>query len=165
MTDHYPPDSTANHPDTMQYGYETDDDGTMPENVEALAAHVVGRRIVSAEDGRINPGPNYYGRHEGLILTLDNGIRVLVADTNDCCAHTTLDKFLLHPERVEHVITGVATTDGYTKWHIFADYGDVLELDVSWSCGNPFYYGYGFDIVVEPIDGTPYPELSAGAPS
>lgn len=42
---------------------------------------------------------------------------------------------------------------GFTKWHIYADMGDVMELDVEWSCGNPFYYGYGFDIVVEPFGG------------
>jgi hypothetical protein len=51
---------------------------------------------------------------------------------------------------VEHAILGVGTTEGYTKWHIYADFGDVMQLDVGWSCGNPFYYGYGFDIAVEP---------------
>ena len=50
------------------------------------------------------------------------------------------------------MILGVGTTDGYTTWHIFADMGDVLELTVVWSCGNPFYYGYGFTITVD--DGT-----------
>jgi hypothetical protein len=54
----------------------------------------------------------------------------------------------LHPERVDHIITGVGTTGGYTTWHIYADMGDVLELSVGWSSGNPFYYGYGFDISV-----------------
>lgn len=28
--------------------------------------------------------------------------------------------------------------------------GDVMELEVGWSCGNPFYYGYGFSINVVP---------------
>lgn len=86
-------------------------------------------------------------------ITLDNGEKVLLADTSDCCAYTSLESFLLHPERVDHIITGVGTTDKYQRWHIYADLGDVLELEVGWSAGNPFYYGYGFDIHVIPIDG------------
>lgn len=114
-----------------------DDNGTMPENVAALREHVVGHRIVSAEK-------------EGgtFTITLDNGKRVDLADTDDCCAHTDLESFLLHPELVDHIITGVGTTDGYTSWHVYADMGDVLELTVGWSSGNPFYYAYGFDISV-----------------
>ena len=50
---------------------------------------------------------------------------------------------------MDHVILGVGTTDGYTTWHIYADFGDVMRLKVGWSCGNPFYYGYGFTIRVE----------------
>lgn len=117
-----------------------DDDGTMQANVDALREQVVGHRIVSAE----RDGPTF-------TITLDNGTRVELADTDDCCARTELDAFLLHPERVDHIITGVGTTDGYTSWHVYADMGDVLEMTVGWSCGNPFYYAYGFDIrVVEP---------------
>ena len=78
----------------------------------------------------------------------------LLANTNDCCAYTELEAFLLHPERVDHIIMGVGTTDTYTRWHIYADLGDVLELTVGWSCGNPFYYGYGFDIDVVELDAT-----------
>ncbi|AMU78310.1 hypothetical protein BKG58_09950 [Mycobacteroides abscessus subsp. abscessus] len=132
----------------------------MSENVAELAKCVVGHRIVKAENGQtVNLGP-YDGKRNcysesltGLVLTLDSGVQVVIADTSDCCASTTLEKFLLHPERVDHVITGVASTDGFTKWHIFADFGDVMELEVSWSAGNPFYYGYGFDIAVGPLEG------------
>lgn len=53
-------------------------------------------------------------------------------------------------EQALRLVAKVGTTEGYTKWHIYADFGDVLELDVSWSCGNPFYYAYGFDIAVKP---------------
>lgn len=127
---------------------EDDDNGTMPENVAELSEAVIGHRIISAEKGEIRNGGGYWGSSTGLILTLDNGTRVQLADTSDCCAFTELESFLLHPERVEHIITGVATTDGYTRWHIFADFGDILELQVGWSSGNPFYYGYGFDINV-----------------
>lgn len=117
-----------------------DDDGTMPENVEALRQAVVGSRIVNVEkDGGVT------------IITLDSGKRVKLLDTSDCCAFTALEAFLLHPEKVDHAILGVGTTGEFTRWHIFADYGDILELTVGWSCGNPSYYGYGFDIVVEEI--------------
>ncbi|MGW5387142.1 DUF7448 domain-containing protein [Nocardia sp. NPDC003963] len=135
-------------PDTL--GEWDEDDGTMPGNVATLGEHVIGHRIVAAEKRDFNGRATYWGTDHGLVLTLDNGTRVCLADTSDCCAYTDLKEFLLHPERVDHVITGVATTEGFTKWHIFADLGDVLELTVGWSCGNPFYYGYGFDIFVEP---------------
>ncbi|MCH5645142.1 hypothetical protein [Gordonia sp. ABSL49_1] len=166
MTD-YPPDSVQNHPDDW-----AEDDGTMPANVADLAAHVVGRRIVKAEkcdirsdDFTATEGTYYFSTSTAFVLTLDDGRRVALADTYDCCAHTTLEKFLLHPERVDHAITGVATTDGYTRWHIFADLGDILELEVEWSPGNPFYYGYGFDIAVSStIEGTVVPrEIERGS--
>lgn len=128
---------------------EDEDDGTMPDNVDTLREAVVGHRIVSAERGSLQG--KRWGRPaelEGLVLTLDNGRRVCLSDTDDCCAYTELQEFLLHPELVDHVIVGVGTTDGYERWHIFADAGDVLELIVDWSAGNPFYYGYGFNITV-----------------
>lgn len=128
-----------------------DDDGTMPNNVAALASHVIGHRIVSAER---RPAANQWGsKREALVLTLDNGKQVSLHDTGDCCAYTDLTSFLLDPAAVDHVITGVGTTDQYETWHIYADYGDILRLQVAWSCGNPFYYGYGFDINV--IDDAP----------
>lgn len=126
---------------------EDEDDGTMPENVATLSEAVVGHRIVSAEKGSLSNKP----WETGLILTLDDGTRVALIDDGDCCAYTNLDNFLLHPDRVDHIITGVGTTEGYTRWHIYADLGDILQLNVSWSCGNPFYYGYGFDIRVMPL--------------
>lgn len=133
-----------------------DDDGTMPDNVETLAEHVVGHRIVKAEmRDRIeyqHPEFSWEETGDGLVLTLDNGTEVALVNTSDCCAYTEIRQFLLHPDKVEHVVMGVGTTDGYTTWHIYCDYGDIMELTVGWSCGNPFYYGYGFDIVVLPIE-------------
>jgi hypothetical protein len=126
---------------------EDDDDGTMPANVEALAEAVIGRHIVSVERG-VEVRGRYYGTETATVITLDDDRKVQLVDTDDCCAFTSLEAFLLHPERIGHMILGVGTTDGYTTWHIFADMGDVLELTVGWSCGNPFYYGYGFDIRV-----------------
>ena len=128
-----------------------EDDGTMPDSVQALRNQVVGQKIVNVEKAYAeyeHPDWSFTDRGHGLVLTLDNGKKVFVADTNDCCAYTQVDNFLLNAEHVDHVITGVGTTEEYTRWHIYADYGDMLQLDVGWSCGNPFYYGYGFDIAV-----------------
>jgi hypothetical protein len=126
---------------------EDDDNGTMPASLEALLQAVVGHRIVSVEQGVAVPG-RYYGTNTATVVTLDDGKKVRLVGESDCCAYTELEAFLLHPEMVDHEILGVGTTDGYTTWHIFADAGDILELTVGWSCGNPFYYGYGFDITV-----------------
>ncbi|MGV9546801.1 DUF7448 domain-containing protein [Streptomyces ardesiacus] len=131
-----------------------EDDGTMPDNVDTLREAVVGHRIVKAERATEDDGTRgYYFDGPPFVITLDNGKRVELRGGSDCCAYTELESFLLHPERVDHIITGVGTTDGYTTWHIYADMGDVLELSVGWSCGNPFYYGYGFDISVQEIAG------------
>jgi hypothetical protein len=119
---------------------EDDDDGTMPENVAEFADHVVGHRIVMAEQ-----------ESSRFILTLDNGKRVSLHNSSDCCAYTDLAGFFLDPSAVDHIILGVGTTEEYSTWHVFADFGDILRLNVEWSCGNPFYYGYGFSIDVEDI--------------
>lgn len=124
---------------------EYEDDGTMVDSKNALAEAVVGHRIVSVHQ---EMGKNMW-EGDPLVLTLDNGSRVRVIGGHDCCAGTEVAAFLLHADKVDHIITGVGTTDGYTTWHIYADMGDVLELTVGWSCGNPFYYGYGFNIQVE----------------
>ncbi len=137
----------TNYPiETLSEDY---DDGTMPGNVAALGEAVIGHRIVSASMEQVES--NYWGRPNGLVLTLDNGKQVILQDTSDCCAYTALEKFILNPAAVDHMILGVGTTGGYTTWHIYADFGDVMELQVGWSCGNPFYYGYGFDITVKDI--------------
>lgn len=161
MTTNYPPETLG----------EDYDDGTIATNVDTVRDLVVGHRIVKAETTRVKSAEfkaadNTYGNaYSGFVLTLDNGHRVLLEDTNDCCAFTELEAFLLHPECVDHIITGVGTTDGYQKWHIFADMGDVLELTVGWSAGNPFYYAYGFDIFVSNvIDADPVQaEITGGA--
>lgn len=134
---------------------DDDDDGTMVENVDTLRNAVVGRRIVAAEKRNVERQPYdwspYTTRMEVFVITLDDGTEVELLDGGDCCAYTTLDSFWRDPASVDHAITGVGTTNGYTTWHIYADMGDVMRLDVGWSCGNPFYYGYGFDIrVVSP---------------
>lgn len=131
-----------------------EDDGTIVENVEQLRQSVVGHRIVKAEKGKV---PHSWYRStdkaDGFLITLDNGTQVALGNSDDCCAYTDLEDFLLNPESVDHVIMGVATEDGYSTWSIYADYGDILKLQVGWSCGNPFYYGYGFDINIVDVYG------------
>lgn len=141
-----------------------DDDGTMPENVAELAKNVVGRKIVSIDRGFLHDR-GFSQKHKkhswsswestlsGTALILDDGTKVVLANSDDCCAYTDLNDIILNLDKIEHAIMGVGTTEGYTKWHIYANLGDVVELDVGWSCGNPFYYGYGFDIYVVDVDG------------
>lgn len=132
---------------------EDADDGTMVESKKALEEAVVGHRIVSVDKGSDQNGYHgLYGGESTTIITLDNGHRVFLRGEGDCCAYTDVREFLLHPDKVDHIITGVGTTGEYTTWHIYADMGDVLELTVDWTCGNPFYYAYGFNIEVEPIE-------------
>jgi hypothetical protein len=127
-----------------------DECGQIVASVDNLREAVVGRRIVKAEK---RPVKYRYGySQENLVLTLDDGHEVRLVGTGDCCAYTELDAFLFHPELVDHAILGVSTTEGFTRWHIFADMGDVLELTVGWSYGNPCYYGYGFDIDVVEVE-------------
>lgn len=138
------------------YVSDDDDDGTMPDNVADLARLVVGKRIVGAEmrdwKAKEPTGYRYHDADTGLVLTLDDGTAFAITDTDDCCAYTELEAFLYHPDKVDNRITAVETEDGYTKWHVLADGEDVLELTVNWSCGNPFYYAYGFDFrVVEVV--------------
>lgn len=137
--------SESPYPEEILDEYE--DNGTMPENVATLTEHVVGRRIVSVERNVEVPTEWYhYGKATALVL--DNGKRVVLSDGGDCCAYTALEDVILNLDKIDHVITGVGTTGEYTTWHIYADFGDVAQLKVGWSCGNPFYYGYGFDITV-----------------
>lgn len=132
--------------ETLDQDWE--DDGTMPENLDELRRAVIGRRIVKADSRQVSTCTWNGAVEKRTVLTLDDGREVTLEDTNDCCAFTELEEFWLDPSSVDHVITGVGTTGDYTTWHIYADFGDVMRLKVGWSCGNPFYYGYGFDITV-----------------
>jgi len=140
---------------------EDDDDGTMPDNLEEFSRHVIGHKIIKAEKVKTGRRRLYGYNNEVFRLTLDNGIEVELADSDDCCAYTSLSNFLLNPELVDHAILGVGTTNGFTTWHVFCDMGDILKLDVEWSPGNPFYYAYGFhinvNIVGDVIDGILHP--------
>ena len=145
-------EEVAKYPDEVLAS--DDDDGTMVKSKEDLAAAVIGHKIIGVE--RDIKTTNQYGwGARGTRLTLDNGDRVMLLEEGDCCAYTEVQDIVMNLDNVDHVITGVGTTDGYTTWHIYADLGDIMTMKVGWSCGNPFYYGYGFDIKVVDENGRP----------
>lgn len=121
-------------------------DDVMQSNVDDLESAVIGRRIVSVTTEQVKTWGRY--TEQVTIITLDNGKTVTLQDSDDCCAYTNLEGFLLEPNMVDHIITGVKAENDYSTWHIFADMGDVLKLDVAWSEGSG-YYGYGFRINVK----------------
>jgi hypothetical protein len=142
---------TDTSPEAEHYNNLPEDDGTISANVEELQEAVIGRKIVGVV--KAPPPDGNAWRHEpATVLLLDNGTKVSLVNTSDCCASTELEDIVLHLDKIDHAILGVGTTDGYTKWHIYCDWGDVAELTVNWGCGNPFYYGYGFDITVVPFE-------------
>ena len=122
-------------------------DDDMQNSVDDLKAEVIGHKIINVEKNVRIPG-NEYWRMPGTEITLDNGKRVYLIDSEDCCAYTELDKFLFNADLAEHIITNVETEDSYSTWHILADMAEVLSLDVGWSEGSG-YYSYGFTIEVE----------------
>lgn len=142
---------------------EDEDDGTMPKNLAALADQVVGRRIVNVEQvkefAEEDDGWAWGKGNPTLAITLDTGKTVYLRDTNDCCAFTELETFLFNADKIDHAIMGVGTENGYQTWHIYADMGDVLSLQVGWRCGNPFYYAFGFNILVSESPDTPAKEI------
>jgi len=120
--------------------YQTDDEyeiSVMEENVSELAGGVVGHKIVKAGwvDRDFGGKYSWYSSTQ-FEIELDNGKKVYLANTDDCCAYTELNNFLLNAELVDHVIMGVEAEDYFSRWHIYADMGDVLALDVSLSSGN-----------------------------
>lgn len=135
-----------------------DDDGTMVNSKQTLAEAIVGHKIAFV-DTNVPIQNGYYGSSTATILTLDNGRKVALIGESDCCAFTDVKNVVLHLDNIDHAITGIGTTDGYETWHIYADLGDVMTMKVGWSAGNPFYYGYGFTILVQDVG--PDGELSA----
>lgn len=135
---------------------EDEDNGTMVDSLKNLREAIIGHKIVAVRRGSLKTA-NYWDIRDGTALLLDTGQIVWMDEEGDCCAYTSVNKIIERLPSIEHAITGVGTTNGYQTWHIYADLGDVMELDVSWSCGNPFYYGYGFNITV--YDAQNFPEL------
>lgn len=121
--------------------------GVMDSGRAELAAAVVGHRIVSVEDVERVASDWYYAK-PGIKLTLDDGRAVYIADTDDCCAYTD-HRDLKFLEGVDNAVTSVTTEGNFTRWFIYAGDVPVVEFGADWSPGNPYYYGFGFDIIVK----------------
>lgn len=119
-------------------------------SAEELQNAVIGHRIVSVEklDREKYPGGSYSWRLTGVVLTLDDGTRVEVVDTDDCCAYTSIEQYQFLAD-TDNAVTSVTTEDGFSKWFIYAGGVPVVSMDVGWSPGNPYFYGFGFEINVQ----------------
>jgi hypothetical protein len=106
---------------------------------DELKAAVIGRKIASVD---------------GQTITLDDGTKVELVGYGDCCAYADVAALLLHPEKIDHAITGVRLgetgDEGYGEevWHVFADMGDVLDVRLGYSEGSG-YYSFGIEVRVQ----------------
>lgn len=134
------------------WGEAMADDGTMLKSFESLKEAIVGHRIVKVDR---SPTPvkdeEFWWRDSvpAVGLLLDDGSTVKLVEEGDCCAYTELKDIIEHLPTIEHIITDVVHDGDFESWYILADGQQVLELSVAWSCGNPFYYPYGFWVHVE----------------
>lgn len=127
-------------------------DPTLDENLADLRDAVVGHRIVKAEMRVVHSDLGRWTYDDyGLVITLDNGKEVVLSDTNDCCAYTGVNSFLMSEGFSNNVITSVRAEENYTEWFILAEGIPVMTLDVGWSEGSG-YYSYGFRISVRDLD-------------
>lgn len=137
------PEDDGHDPD-----YESE---VMQEGLDQLSSNLVGQKIVSVHKQGAEPdGSGYvpYGRSEETVFTLSNGRQVVLEDTDDCCAYTQVSRFEFLSQG-EHVITRVEADEGFETWSIYSDRVPVAILGVEWSPGNPYYYGFGFNVRVK----------------
>jgi hypothetical protein len=126
------------YPNAEEFGDEND---VMPGNCKEFADNIIGHKITEVDFS----GGRYSGEAS---FTLDNGKKVTLHATSDCCAGTDVYDLIQKLPTLDHVITAVKPSKDYTVWHIMAGMNEVLELGVSWSAGSG-YYMYGFNIEVE----------------
>lgn len=151
----YPEEELNVFDPNSRYGeVNAEDNGTMVDGVQNLRNAVVGHRIVKVEKNakipKIPKTGSYYSWQDiaDVVLTLDNGKRVALIGESDCCAHGEISDIVEKLPLIDHIITDVGTSELYNKWHILANMEEVMELDVSWSPGNAFYYAYGIRVEV-----------------
>lgn len=138
----------------MYYDDESDSDyeaEVMGDNAKLLESEVVGHRIVEVRKGY--DYETYWDKSQahsdsGVTFVLDNGTEVALQSTNDCCAYTDVRDFEFLT-KTDNVVTSVTTQDNFEQWYIYAAEVPVVSLGVDWSPGNPYYYGFGFDIAVK----------------
>lgn len=118
------------------------------ESVADLSKEIVGHRIVEV----LTPRDDDYDFDYGTMIVLDNGKRVVVEDTSDCCAYAEVLEFLFNADKVDHVITDVSLNSGGYEINIVADMDDVLALRIRWSEGSGWGYSFGFKIKVKELN-------------
>ena len=118
----------------------------MGDNAKLLESEVVGHRIIDVREDKYNGGYPVTG--SGVTLVLDNGNEIEILATNDCCAYTDVRDFKFLA-KTDNVVTRVETQDNFEQWYIYAAEVPVVSLGVDWSPGNPYYYGFGFNIAVK----------------
>jgi len=132
---------------------------------DAIEALLLGRRIVSAEQGDVTvPGneDDYYGRTAEGVLTLDDGTRIYVKGNEGGCACSAGDYPLAHLAAVDNVITSVRFDDhpsgdefeDYEGWYRIFVVADTVEVNIAsfeGSDGNG-YYGTGYALYVQRAD-------------
>jgi hypothetical protein len=135
-----------------EWGNDSDYEAeVMGGNAKELQEAIVGHRIVGVDKAK-PPKDQWWGRRELAVrLTLDDGREVFIEDTDDCCAFTEVEDFKFL-EGVDNAVTSVTTEDGFSKWFIYADSVPVVDLKVAWSPGNPYYYGFGFNIIIKDVE-------------
>lgn len=109
------------------------------ELADRLREVVIGRKLVSAE---------------GETITLDDGTKIRIAGSSDCCAWGDADLGRIIDS--EHVITAVASSypersserdAGQAKVFLLTDAGTAMEISHSWDESNGYYF-YGLYLTV-----------------
>jgi hypothetical protein len=121
---------------------------TVKESVTDLSKELVGHRIVEV----LTPSDDHYDFSYGTMIVLDNGKRVVIENTSDCCAHAEVLEFLFNADKVDHIITDVSLNSGEYEINILADMDDVLALRIRWGEGSGYGYSFGFKIKVKELN-------------
>lgn len=109
------------------------------ELADRLREVVIGRKLLSAEGGTI---------------TLDNGTKISIEGSSDCCAwgDATIGKII----DSEHVITGVRSVDdgdpNKATVFLMTDAGSAMEISQEWEESNGYYF-YGLYFTVTEVSG------------
>ena len=133
---------------------ETDDD--------AIAALLVGRRIVRAEMGQFDyPVRSSWDKRPEGRLVLDDGTTLLLTGHEGGCSCGAGDYDLSKVATVENVITSARVHcdpdddggggEGVYRIYVFSDNVEINVAEFVGSDGNG-YYGTGFSLTVVPVD-------------
>lgn len=137
-------------------------DQTDEEGVRDL---LVGRRVVTAEEGSFPTNDGGWHETASGRLTLDDGRQILVIPNEGGCSCGAGDYSLTSLAKVDNIITAVRlanTTEpseydeGPTKYEIFvvADAVEINLLTIDGDDGNG-YYGTGYKLIVVAPDSGP----------